>query len=187
MHSWGQLGPQWPSERAVNARALVTPRWRFSAATPRSRRRTKMSQVRKGPAAGLQMPRRHRRQARTLAAARRLGNKPFRSPPPRSFAPIPTCWPVLIAPVAEARAWVGIGSGRTRWCGGGRLAGRRAGWGRWRPEAGGSGQSREEPRERCDSDGRRPGARWLGRLSRGPGASVSQCPTEAGPVHPSSW
>jgi hypothetical protein len=31
------------------------------------------------------------------------------------------CWPVLVAPVAE---WVRIGSGRTRRCGGGRLAGR---------------------------------------------------------------
>jgi hypothetical protein len=33
-----------------------------------------------------------------------------------------TFWPVLEAPVAEARAWVGIGSGRTRWCCGWRLA-----------------------------------------------------------------
>jgi hypothetical protein len=74
----------------VNARSLVTPRWRLSAATLRSRRRTKMSQGQNGPAAGQQMPRRHRRQARTLAAARRLGNKYFRSPPPRSSAPIPT-------------------------------------------------------------------------------------------------
>jgi hypothetical protein len=32
-----------------------------------------------------------------------------------------TCGPVLEAPVAEARAWVGIGPGRTRMCGGGRL------------------------------------------------------------------
>ncbi len=86
------LGPAGPAVAAVNARALVTPRWRFSAATPRSsaRRRTKMSQGRKGPAAGQQMPRRHRCQARTLVAARRLGNIYFRSPPPRSSAPIPT-------------------------------------------------------------------------------------------------
>jgi hypothetical protein len=62
------------------ARALVTPRWRLSAATPRSRCRTKMSQGRNGRAAGQQMPRRYRRQARALAAARRLGNKYFRSP-----------------------------------------------------------------------------------------------------------
>ncbi len=39
------------------------------------------------------------------------------------------CWPVLVAPVAEARAWVGICSGRTRWCCGGRLAGLGPGWG----------------------------------------------------------
>ena len=36
------------------------------------------------------MPRRNRRQDRALAAARRLGNKVFRSPPPRSPAPSPT-------------------------------------------------------------------------------------------------
>ncbi len=39
------------------------------------------------------------------------------------------CRPVLEAPVAEARAWVGIGSWRTQWCGGGRLAGRGPCWG----------------------------------------------------------
>jgi hypothetical protein len=40
------------------------------------------------------------------------------------------CWSVLVAPMAEARAWVGIGSGRTRWRGGGRLAGRGPGRGK---------------------------------------------------------
>jgi hypothetical protein len=78
-------------------------------------------------------------------------------PPPTSITK--TCWPLLVAPVAEARAWVGIGSGRTQWRGGRRVAARRPCWGRRRPEAGGSGQSREEPRERWDSGGRRPGAR----------------------------
>jgi hypothetical protein len=44
-------------------------------ATPRSRLRSKMSQGRNGPAAGQGLPRRHRRQDRALAAARRLVNK----------------------------------------------------------------------------------------------------------------
>ncbi len=35
----------------------------------------------------------------------------------------------LKPPVEEALAWVGIGSGWTQWCCGGRLAGRGPGWG----------------------------------------------------------
>ena len=40
----------------------------------------------------------------------------------RGLRPL-TCGPVLEAPAAEARAWVGIGSGRTRWRDGGRWPG----------------------------------------------------------------
>jgi hypothetical protein len=39
----------------------------------------------------------------------------------------PLCWPVLVAPVAEALAWVGLGPGRTRQRSGGRFAGRGSG------------------------------------------------------------
>ncbi len=49
--------------------------------------------------------------------------------PRGSQAVSPLCWPVLEAPVAEAQASGGIGSGRTRWCSGGCLAWRGPGWG----------------------------------------------------------
>ena len=80
------------------------------------------------------MPRRLRRQDRALAAAWRLGSKlPIASS--AHLRPSPTCWPVHVAPWAEARAWVGLGSRRTRLRGGGRLAGPGPGLGRRRPEA----------------------------------------------------
>ena len=59
------------------------------AATLGSRCRSKMSQGQHGPAAGQCLPRRLRRQDRALAAARRLGNKLSRSPPPRPLRPEP--------------------------------------------------------------------------------------------------
>jgi hypothetical protein len=77
-----------------------------------------------------------------------------------------SCWPELVAPVAEARAWVGIGSGRTRWCGGGRLAGRGPG-----QVEGGRRQVTRDSRARGPGtrtpDSRGPLARSLGRWSRG--------------------
>ena len=95
-------------------------------ATPRSRLRSKMSQGRNGPAAGQGLPRRHRRQDRALAAARRLVNKSsdrlHRAFPLRARL-VGRC---SKPPVAEARAWVGIGLGRTRRRGGGRSSGARA-------------------------------------------------------------
>ncbi len=59
--------------------------------------------------------------------AARLGEtKPELSPVCASSSEASTCWPVPQPPVAEALAWVGIGTGRTLWRGGGcRVAGGR--------------------------------------------------------------
>ena len=54
------------------------------------------------------VPRRHRRQDRALAAARRLGNKLFRSPPPRFTRPEPDLWASARSPQWRRR---GPGSG----------------------------------------------------------------------------
>jgi hypothetical protein len=103
------------------------------AVTPRlcrdhgSRRRSKSPQARGAPpfCCWAVVPR-HRRQARALAAARRLGNEVSDrlhcASPPRARR-VGQC---RSPPVAEARAWVGIGTGRMLWRGGGcRVAGGR--------------------------------------------------------------
>jgi hypothetical protein len=61
-------------------------------------------------AAGQYLPRSIRCQDRVLAAARRSGNEAFRSPSPRIIRSYPDLLASAVAPSAEARAWVGIGS-----------------------------------------------------------------------------
>ncbi len=88
-------------------------------------------------------------------------------------------WPVLEAPVAEARAWVWIGPGRSpadsdvQWRSLGRTraqlvmmaaARRPAAEDLWKVGRGAFGT--------LVSEGSRPGARWLGRWSRGPGMAA---------------
>jgi hypothetical protein len=69
-------------------------------ATLRSRFCSKMSQGRNGPAAGQRLPRRHRRQDRALAAARRLVNKSS-DRLHRFSSPSPTCKRCAVHPADE--------------------------------------------------------------------------------------